>query len=185
MGILGLTHDENGSALEKLPVTIKVAIGEGPEPGNQNDHPRRLDHFVFKRKTLRGQDVVWDPAPDIAEVHGEKPTELGVIFLNDQPTEVLRTQYAFWTARGLRCKPLGGRRSIRKVSRGRETTSTPRNRRKASQWSRVATDAPTLNEAIADRQETSISSWKNSRGWEPSAGFTRAAIDPFAIYQMA
>ncbi len=103
MGILGLTHDENGSALEKLPVTIKVAIGKGPEPGNQNDHPRRLDHFVFKRKTLRGQDVVWDPAPDIAQVHGEKPTELGVIFLNDEPTEVLRTQYAFWTQTGCKC----------------------------------------------------------------------------------
>jgi len=29
MGILGLTHDENGEALEKLPVTIKVAIGRG------------------------------------------------------------------------------------------------------------------------------------------------------------
>jgi hypothetical protein len=24
MGILGLTHDENGAALERLPVTIKV-----------------------------------------------------------------------------------------------------------------------------------------------------------------
>jgi len=103
MGILGLTHDENGAALEKLPVTIKVAIGEGPEPGNQNDHPRRLDHFVFKRKTLRGQDVVWDPAPDIAQVHGEKPTELGVIFLNDEPVEVLRTQYAFWAQTGCKC----------------------------------------------------------------------------------
>jgi len=103
MGILGLTHDENGSALEKLPVTIKVAIGEGPEPGSQNDHPRRLDHFVFKRKTLRGQDVVWDPAPDIAQVHGEKPTELGVIFLNDDTPEVLRTQYALWTQAGCKC----------------------------------------------------------------------------------
>src|SRR5260221_14479160 len=65
MGILGLTHDDSGVALEKLPVAIKVAIGEPPEPGNQNSHPRRLDHFVFKRKTLRGQDVVWEPAPDI------------------------------------------------------------------------------------------------------------------------
>ena len=83
--------------------TIKVAIGEGPEPGNENGHPRRLDHFVFKRKTLRGQDVVWDPAADIAEVHGEKPTELGVIFLNDEPTEVFRTQYAFWTQAGCKC----------------------------------------------------------------------------------
>jgi Recombination directionality factor-like len=103
MGILGLTHDENGAALEKLPVRIKVAIGEGPEPGSQNGHPRRLDHFVFKRKMLRGQDVVWEPAPEIAKVYGEKPTELGIIFLNDDPREVLRTEYAWWTPAGYRC----------------------------------------------------------------------------------
>ncbi len=103
MGILGLTHDETGVALERLPVTIKVAIGEGPQPGEQNGHPRRLDHFVFKRKTLRGQDVVWEPAPDIAEVYGEKPTELGIIFLNDDPREVLHTEYAWWTPTGCKC----------------------------------------------------------------------------------
>jgi hypothetical protein len=104
MGILGLTHDENGSALEKLPVTIKVAIGEGPEPGSENGHPRRLDHFVFKRKTLRGQDVVWVPAPEIAQAHGEKPTELGIIFLNDDPREVFRTEYALWTPGECKCR---------------------------------------------------------------------------------
>jgi hypothetical protein len=103
MGILGLTHDENGTALEKLPVTIKVAIGEGPEPGNGNNHPRRLDHFVFKRKTLRGQDVVWLPATDISEAHGEKPTALGIIFLNDDPREVFRTEYAWWTPTACKC----------------------------------------------------------------------------------
>jgi hypothetical protein len=32
MAILGLTHDEHGMALEKLPVAIKVAIGEVPTP---------------------------------------------------------------------------------------------------------------------------------------------------------
>lgn len=104
MGILGLTHDEDGAALEKLPVTIKVAIGEGPEPGNENGHPRRLDHFVFKRKTLRGQDVVWVPAPEITQAHGEKPTQLGVIFLNDDPREVFRTEYALWTPGGCKCR---------------------------------------------------------------------------------
>lgn len=103
MGILGLTHDENGAALERLPVTIKVAIGEGPQPGDQNGHPRRLDHFVFKRKTLRGQDVVWEPTPDLAEAFGEKPTELGIIFLNDDPREVLHTEYAWWTPTGCKC----------------------------------------------------------------------------------
>ena len=104
MGILGLTHDESGTAFEKLPITIKVAIGEGPEPGNENGHPRRLDHFVFKRKTLRGQDVVWVAAPDIAQPHGEKPTELGIIFLNDDPHEVFRTEYAMWTPAGCKCR---------------------------------------------------------------------------------
>jgi len=29
MGILGLTYDESGVAVGKLPITIKVAIGEG------------------------------------------------------------------------------------------------------------------------------------------------------------
>lgn len=103
MGILGLTHDESGVALEKLPVTIKVGIGEGPELGNGNSHPRRLDHFVFKRKILRGQDVVWEPAADISKAHGEKPTELGIIFLNDDPREVFRTEYAWWTPSGCKC----------------------------------------------------------------------------------
>lgn len=104
MGILGLTHDESGMALEKLPITIKVAIGEGPEPGNGNSHPRRLDHFVFKRRTLRGQDVVWGPAPDISKAHGEKPTELGIIFLNDDSREVFRTEYALWAPSGCKCR---------------------------------------------------------------------------------
>jgi hypothetical protein len=104
MGILGLTHDESGVALEKLPISIKVAIGEGPEPGNGSSHPRRLDHFVFKRKTLRGQDVVWELAPDISKAHGEKPAELGVIFLNDDPREVFRTEYALWTPSGCKCR---------------------------------------------------------------------------------
>src|SRR5260370_21274628 len=67
MGILGLTHDKNGAALEKLPVTIKVAIGEGPTPDDENGSPRALFHFVFKRRTMRGQMVCWEPAPDIAE----------------------------------------------------------------------------------------------------------------------
>jgi len=103
MGILGLTHDENGEALEKLPVTIKVAIGEGPTPDDENSSPRALFHFVFKRKTMRGQTVLWEPAPDIAEVFGEKPTELAVIFLHDDPREVCPSEYALWTRKGRLC----------------------------------------------------------------------------------
>ncbi len=103
MGILGLTHDENGAALEKLPVTIKVAIGEGPTPDDENGSPRALFHFVFKRRTMRGQMVFWEPAPDIAEVFGDKPTELAVIFLHDDPREVCPSEYALWTRKGRLC----------------------------------------------------------------------------------
>ena len=103
MGILGLTHDENGAALEKLPVTIKVAIGEGPTPDDENGSPRALFHFVFKRRTMRGQTVCWEPAPDIAKVFGDKPTELGVIFLHDDPREVCPSEYALWTRKGRLC----------------------------------------------------------------------------------
>jgi Recombination directionality factor-like len=103
MGILGLTHDENGAALEKLPVTIKVAIGEGPTPDDENSSPRALFHFVFKRRTMRGQMVYWEPAPDIAQVFGDKPTELAVIFLHDDPREVCPSEYALWTRKGRLC----------------------------------------------------------------------------------
>jgi len=103
MAILGLTHDENGSALEKLPVTIKVAIGEGPTPDDENSSPRALFHFVFKRRTVREQMVYWEPAPDIAEVFGDKPTELAVIFLHDDPREVCPSEYALWTRKGRLC----------------------------------------------------------------------------------
>lgn len=103
MGILGLTHDENGAALEKLPVTIKVAIGEGPAPDDETSSPRALFHFVFKRRTMRGQTVYWEPAPDIAEVFGDKPTELAVIFLHDDPREVCPSEYALWTRKGRLC----------------------------------------------------------------------------------
>jgi hypothetical protein len=103
MGILGLTHDENGTALEKLPVTIKVAIGEGPAPDDENSSPRALFHFVFKRRTMRGQIVYWESAPDISEVFGDKPTELAVIFLHDDPREVCPSEYAMWTRKGRFC----------------------------------------------------------------------------------
>jgi hypothetical protein len=103
MGILGLTHNEHGAALEKFPVATKVAIGEGPDPDAEDGEPHALFHFVFKRKVMRAGSVYWESAPDIAEVYGEKPTGLGVIFLHDDPREVFPSEYALWTRRGRFC----------------------------------------------------------------------------------
>ena len=50
MGILGLTHDEQGAALEKFPVTIKVAIGEAPDPDVEDSQPTRSFSFSLQEK---------------------------------------------------------------------------------------------------------------------------------------
>jgi len=54
MAILGLTHNEHGMAIEKLPVAIKVAIGEGPNPDVEDGEPHALFHFVFKPESHAG-----------------------------------------------------------------------------------------------------------------------------------
>jgi hypothetical protein len=103
MAILGLTHDQSGSVLETLPVSIKVAIGDISESGT-NSHPVPLDHFVFKRRVRQGRDVCWKAAPDIACLFGEKPTEIGVAFLSDDMEKVLRTELAWWTQSVCKCR---------------------------------------------------------------------------------
>lgn len=103
MGILNLTHDESGSALQRLPVGIKVAIGEPPAADDPKGHPKRLDHFVFKRRGQKGQDVIWQAADDIAEVYGTNPREIGIIFMDDDIENVLRTNYAWWSQTECKC----------------------------------------------------------------------------------
>ncbi len=65
MGILGLTHDENGVALEKLPVTMKVAIGEGPDPERRRPSARCIISF------LSGKSFVGNPC--IGSPHRRSP----------------------------------------------------------------------------------------------------------------
>jgi single-stranded DNA-binding protein len=61
MGILGLTHDENGSALEKLPVTIKVAIGfVGADPEQRQARNNGSRFTVLSVATQRS----WKNAED-------------------------------------------------------------------------------------------------------------------------
>lgn len=103
MGILNLTHDDHGSALQRLPVGIKLAIGEPPAADDPKGHPKRLDHFVFKRRGQKGQDVIWEAAEDIASVYGTNPREVGIIFMDDDIENVLRTNYAWWSQTECKC----------------------------------------------------------------------------------
>jgi hypothetical protein len=108
MGILGLTHDERGTSLQRLPVTIKVSIGRGPDPAKGRKYPEPLDHFEFLEKNTRGADVVWEADPDVTKVmeetYGKNPREIGIIILDDEPENVFRTSYAWWTNTECRCR---------------------------------------------------------------------------------
>jgi len=86
--------------------------------------------------------VYWEPAPDIAEVFGEKPTELGVIFLHDDPREVCPSEYALWTRKGRLCHgelvqiangnaPRYEMQAIRRTTEHPEGESWPGNRKYA------------------------------------------------------
>jgi hypothetical protein len=103
MGILGLTHDEKGLAVQRLPVSIKVAIGEGPDPSNPNGFPKKLDHFVFKRKAMKGKDVAWESDKDVTARYGENCKEVGIVFMDDDVENVFRTNYTWWKATERQC----------------------------------------------------------------------------------
>jgi hypothetical protein len=99
--ILGVTHDEHGEVINRLPVILKVSIGE--PPANEKDHPKKLDHFQIKRKHLVGKDIKWEPDADIMRAYPSRPTELGIILLDDDPEAVFRTSFAWWTATECKC----------------------------------------------------------------------------------
>lgn len=99
MGILGLTHDERGEVVQRLPVAIKVAIGLGPN--EQRNYPTKLDHFVVLRKIGGAK---WEPDPELTKLYGAKPTELGIVLLDDEPDNVFKTSYAWWTQTECKCR---------------------------------------------------------------------------------
>jgi len=124
---------------------------------------------------------------------------LGIIFLNDDPREVFRTEYALWTPEDanveanlyrlrmaaaivLKCKRLGGRK---KHSEGEpwpgnyKYVDGPNRGQPVSPAVKVA---PIWSEEIAALREISISYWRSVRCSAQSADFTPVAIDQFAIF---
>ncbi len=107
MPIIGLTHDAEGNVRLRRTVTTKVAIGLAPDPNDPRGHPTRLDHFVVLQKATRDGQVVWEQDAEKQE-HYEKqcggpPRELWIIFLDDDPDVVFRTEYAWWVKTGRKC----------------------------------------------------------------------------------
>jgi Recombination directionality factor-like len=138
MPIYGLTHKNDGTAILRRSVTTKIAIGLPPK--DKNDHPTRLDHFIFQKKGQRGSgmsaEVVWDIDEEKTAHYGKNCREAEIILLDNNPEAVFRTEYAWWTATQKRCWG-DGEQAMRR------TAQSPR----GEEW------GPCANEGCSDVEE--------------------------------
>jgi hypothetical protein len=109
MGILGVTNDERGLSMQRLPVTTKVSIGEPPNKAKGKNYPSRLDHFQFLEKVMVDGEGVWSVDEGVtnamtAAYGTNKPTEIGIVLLDDDPENVFKTSLAWWKATEWQCK---------------------------------------------------------------------------------
>lgn len=108
LAILGLTHDDTGTALQRLPIAIKVSIGLAPDLAKGRKHPQRLDHFQFLSKAGSDKDFAWEPDASVTKVmtesYGDNPRNIDIILLDDSLDNVFRTNYAWWTTAECKCK---------------------------------------------------------------------------------
>jgi hypothetical protein len=99
--IIGVTHDQDCRVVQRLSVPTKVSIGLPPN-GDQN-HPTKLDHFVFLRKKKSANRVGWEADPELTEHYGEECRELHIMLIDDDIENVFPTSYAWWTATERKC----------------------------------------------------------------------------------
>lgn len=60
-------------------------------------YPRKLPYFTFSRLN---PDNTYSPDFNAIEAHGERPTEIDIVFLDEEP---FRGKYAMWSASELKC----------------------------------------------------------------------------------
>lgn len=104
--IIGVTHSKEGQTLIRRSVTVKLAIGRGPD--ERRKYPEKLDHFIFLRKEQGGDSVEWVEDEKMTAHFkqlsgGEDPTEVAIILLDDAIDNVFRTEYAWWAKTGKKC----------------------------------------------------------------------------------
>lgn len=104
--IIGVTHSKEGQTLIRRSVTVKVAIGRGPD--ERRKYPEKLDHFIFLRKEQGGDSVEWVEDEKMNAHYkklsgNEDPTDVVIILLDDNIDNVFRTEYAWWAKTGKKC----------------------------------------------------------------------------------
>lgn len=83
-----------GETINAAGATVKLGKGAGVEKRN---FPVKLPYFTFSRMNAEG---TYDPDWDTIEAHGRYPTEIDVVFTDD---EGLAAGYQMWAASELKC----------------------------------------------------------------------------------
>lgn len=113
--IFNLTHRLDGSAIQRLAITTKVAIGM-PKSENTSNYPKKLDHFYIESKDVTG---AWVQDKALTRTLQEKYSRKGVndkgeeamtplrefdvVFISDDIEEVFTTELAWWSASEKKC----------------------------------------------------------------------------------
>lgn len=114
MPIVGVTHNGTGTVRIRRSVTAKVAIGLPPGVGG--NYPKKLDHFVFQKKSSvtmevddgRGgkrkrTEVAWVIDGEKQDFYGADCREVWIVLLDDDPDVTFRTELAWWTKTQRQC----------------------------------------------------------------------------------
>jgi hypothetical protein len=118
MAIVGVTHDKDGHVRLSRSITTKVAIGLPPRDGS--NFPTRLDHFVFLKKVMKGKEIGWEPDQALMDHYTQTCREFWIVFLDDDPDKVFRTEVAAYAKRGCWCRGDGEKAERRDLGRDRK-----------------------------------------------------------------
>lgn len=101
--IKGLTHDKRtGQPIQRLAVSIKVAIGLPPDAKEGRKAPVKLDHFIFLKKSATEQNK-WEIEPQLTKHYGKNCREIEIVLLDDDVDNVFPTQLAWFNATQCLC----------------------------------------------------------------------------------
>ena len=102
MGIIGLTHQQDGSPHISRTVNCKIAIGLAPEEGR--NYPKKLDHFAFLKMEMVGKDMKWVVDTDKQDHFGADCKSFWIVLMGDEVDQIFRTQLAAFVKTRCWCK---------------------------------------------------------------------------------
>jgi hypothetical protein len=101
--IRGITVTEDGTQIQRLAVSTKIAIGLPPNPAEgKKAHPTKLDHFIFLRKSTVEQNR-WEIDPELTKLFGAKCKSVEIVLLDDDVENVFPTKLAWFTQSACKC----------------------------------------------------------------------------------